>query len=147
MFSNLLLRVLEDFLYRIYDFHPVLVVGDSMEPTFHGGHFVFTKNSFTREDLTYNTVIVFSTDDSRLIKRIVALPGDTVIVKSDGVYVNNELQKDNFGTPSPVMDKPVTLGEDEYFVLGDNRDYSLDSRTIGAVPFEKITHIVTTESH
>ena len=72
------------------------------------------------------------------IKRVIGLPGDVVEIRSNQVYVNGEPLDEPYLTPSRNDDgfsmAPFALGEDEYFVMGDNRDDSLDSRYWGFVP-------------
>ena len=127
-------------------FHPVVVIGTSMEPTFHSGEFLTTKTDFTREDIHYNTVIAFETDGGKtLIKRVIGLPGDTIEVRKEGTYRNNRFVKEDYGTTTKTS-SPVTLREDEYFVMGDNRNHSEDSREIGPIKFESITNIVNKEN-
>ncbi len=118
-------------------FHPRLIIGPSMEPTYHNLQIVSTDVSFTRDDITYNTIVFFkSPEDSRtLVKRVVGLPGDTVEVKKDGAYVNG-VKFDDRKTEKTAP--AVVLGPDEYYCLGDNRDNSKDSRDFGAVKYKKI---------
>lgn len=66
------------------------------------------------------------------VKRIIGLPGETVQIIGDEIYINGELLEENYGK-DPITDEgratePIVLGEDEYFVLGDNREVSVDSR-------------------
>ena len=66
------------------------------------------------------------------VKRIIGLPGETVQIVGDEIYINGELLEENYGK-DPITDEgratePIVLGEDEYFVLGDNREVSVDSR-------------------
>ena len=84
------------------------------------------------------------TEGPNIVKRVIGLPGDTVDIRPDGVYLNLErldepyLPPDTLTQPRNVSYKTVTLGEREYYVLGDNRDISLDSRNFGPVAFESI---------
>ena len=93
-------------------------------------------------------IIVFQPDyvaaDGQFIKRIIGLPGETVQITEGQIYINGEVLAEQFGkTPidnAGIAAEPVTLGTDEYFVLGDNREISLDSRyeVIGTVKQNQI---------
>ena len=118
--------------------HPVMVVGSSMKPTYKGGEILFTKVDFTKEDVKRGSVIVFKHNGKSYIKRVVALPGETVEVKTDGVYINGTLSDDK---PTKLTYSSTTLGEDEVFAIGDNRDHSSDCREFGPIKFKEITNI------
>lgn len=81
-------------------------------------------------------------EDDYYIKRIIGLPGETVEIRDGEIYINGENLKEDYGsTPTDyagIAEEPVVLGEDEYFVLGDNRAGSKDSRDIGPVKRENI---------
>ena len=125
-------------------FHPVTVIGPSMEPTYHGGQFLMTKTSFDREDISYGTVVVFYSPENgqKLIKRVVALPGDTVEVKKEGVWLNGKPTNDEFGGAINETTGEIRLTTDSYYVLGDNRNNSVDSRSFGPIRFDDIANIV-----
>lgn len=114
------------------------VDGHSMEPCLsHGDNLIVDKLSYRFRDPSRYDVIVFPyqhAEDTYYIKRIIGLPGETVQVKDGYVFINGEKLDEHFGaevmeeTSSNIAASPVQLGEDEYFVLGDNRNHSSDSR-------------------
>lgn len=80
-------------------------------------------NNYTRGD-----IVVIKKNELKIIKRIVAIPNDTIIIKNNYVYVN-DVKIDNLITEySGIANIEITLGKDEYFALGDNRNNSIDSR-------------------
>lgn len=112
------------------------VSGHSMETTLSDGdNLIVDKISYRFRDPERSEIIVFPfqyEEHTYYIKRIIGLPGETVQVIDGYVYINGEVLDENYGLE--VMDdpgiaaEPITLGEDEYFVLGDNRNHSSDSR-------------------
>lgn len=119
--------------------HPVFVIGSSMYPTYESGDLLITKTSFDRSNVNRGKVIVFNHNGKTYIKRVVALPGETVEVRADGVYINGTLFEDK---PTKITCSSTTLGDDEYFAIGDNRDNSSDCRAFGPIKFKEITNIV-----
>ena len=82
----------------------------------------------------YNVIVIsrkFKGDE--LIKRVIGTPGDTVEVKNGIVYVNDKKIDDKFAHGKTKDFAKITLSKDEYFVMGDNREVSLDSRSLGPV--------------
>lgn len=114
------------------------VSGDSMESALHNGdNLIVDKISYRFREPERYEIIVFPykyQENTFYIKRIIGLPGETVQVKKGEVYVNGELLGEEYGLEKIEEGKeglaidPITLGEDEYFVLGDNRNHSSDSR-------------------
>lgn len=112
------------------------VSGHSMETTLSDGdNLIVDKISYRFRDPERFEIIVFPfqyEEHTYYIKRIIGLPGETVQVIDGYVYINGEMLDENYGLE--VMDdpgiaaEPITLREDEYFVLGDNRNHSSDSR-------------------
>lgn len=113
------------------------VDGRSMMNTLHDGdNLIVEKLSYRFSDPKRFDIIVFPPTDKKeyYIKRIIGLPGETVQIDENGnIYINGELLEENYGAetiqnPGRAA-KPITLGDDEYFVMGDNRNNSKDSRS------------------
>ena len=112
------------------------VDGHSMEPTLSDGdNLIVDKLSYRFRDPERYDIIVFPyqhAENTYYIKRIIGLPGETVQVIDGYMYINGKKLDEHYG--AEVMEdpgiaaEPITLGEDEYFVLGDNRNASADSR-------------------
>ena len=116
-----------------------VVIGDSMNNTFYDGdNLVVDKISYRFRDPNRFEVIVFpfmeNGEEVRYIKRIIGLPGETIQIKDNSIYIDGELLEEDFGLEkieyAGYAGSPVTLGDDEYFVLGDNRNHSKDSREL-----------------
>lgn len=109
-----------------------LIQGDSMLPTYHNWQLVLIDKHTT--SFGYGDVIVFTNDtlNTTLVKRIVALPGDTVQIINGIVYVNEQpcpfLSEDARLSYSGIASSSLHLSNNEYFVLGDNYEVSKDSR-------------------
>ena len=112
------------------------VEGASMENTLHNGdNLIVDKLSYRFHDPDRFDIIVFPQEDGRyFIKRIIGLPGETVQILDGSVYINGEKLEEHYGNEvmeeAGIAAEPVTLGVDEYFVLGDNRNNSKDSRSV-----------------
>ncbi|MBI2613658.1 MAG: signal peptidase I [Candidatus Levybacteria bacterium] len=135
----------------VFLFRPFRVSGNSMDPTFFDKQYVLTNIitlKFGKPQL--GDVIVFkapSDPEKDYIKRIIGIPGDTVLLKNGDVFVNGKLlDQSMFLDPSTRTyggsfiqeGEIVTVSEDSYFVLGDNRSGSSDSREWGFVPLKSI---------
>ena len=113
------------------------VVGSSMESTLSDGdNLIVDKITYRFQDPERYDIIVFPfkyEKSTYYIKRIIGLPGESVRIDNNGViYVNGEIMNENYGREvildPGVAKNEITLGEDEYFVIGDNRNNSTDSR-------------------
>lgn len=126
-----------------------IVEGKSMENTLSDGdHLYVEKISYRLGLLKRFDIIVFypygRDHEDYYVKRIIGLPGETVQIIDGKIYINGEVLEENYGK-EPILDpgravQPITLADDEYFVLGDNRNISKDSRypNVGNVKKENI---------
>ncbi len=133
----LLFVLVVTFLVVTYVGQRTQVIGSSMEPMLSDGdNLIVDKISYRFHDPQRFDIIVFPfqyAEKTYYIKRVIGLPGETVYIDEDGsIYVNGEVLKESYGkdviTDPGRAYEPITLGEDEYFVMGDNRNNSSDSR-------------------
>lgn len=123
-----------------------LVEGRSMQPTFQDGNrLIISRIHYLFGQPNYGDVIVFNSMRERevgvmLIKRVIGLPGDTVEIRNQQVYINGEPANSSYTLEDCMTcpDRTITLGPDEFFVMGDNRNHSTDSRSFGPVTREHI---------
>lgn len=136
-----------------------IVSGSSMENTLYNGEsLLISKVSYVFGEPDRYDIIIFypngkhgrnngnneySDGDEFYVKRVIGLPGETVQIKDAHIYINGELLEEDYGkepfiSDGGIAEEPVTVGEKEYFVLGDNRNESHDSRFIGMVKLEDI---------
>ena len=133
---------------RYFLFQPFLVSGASMEPNFKQGEYLLIDEiSYRFRKPQRGEVIVFKSPkdpSTYFIKRIIGLPGETIEIEGGGVRIYN-LQfpvgmslKEEYVSTLTQGELNVPLKKSEYFVLGDNRDHSSDSRSFGTIPKENI---------
>ena len=107
---------------------PIQIIGSSMSPTYRNGSLnLVNRLSYTRKHPPHRgDVIALNYDDELLLKRIVALPGETVSIENGVLKVEGRRLNDEFSRLSiPWEMDPIRLGADEYFVIGDNRPASV----------------------
>lgn len=133
---------------------PVKVDGNSMLGTLHDGDIALLNRwSVSKKSIQRFDVVVIKSKalNENIVKRVIGLPGETIEYKEDHLYVNGkyvketyfnksfvEKQKASHNTKVFTFDFKITLKSDEYFVLGDNRLNSMDSRTLGAFSINDI---------
>ena len=130
---------------RYFLFQPFIVRGASMEPNFHSGDYLIVDEiSYRLWEPQRGDVIVFKypkKPSQRYIKRIIGLPGETIEIKDGQISVLKDGKIQEIDESSYLPDHQTTqgeisekLGEGDYFVLGDNRSFSSDSRYWGFLP-------------
>lgn len=129
---------------------PNQIRGASMEPTFYSGEYILTsKITYKFRPIQRGDVVVFQSPknpDIDYIKRIIALPGDTIMLKEGEVYINDFITDEQYiSAKSSLWDSgymkeglPIQIPKDEIFVMGDNRPRSSDSREFGPVHIDTI---------
>ncbi|OGZ75285.1 MAG: signal peptidase I [Candidatus Staskawiczbacteria bacterium RIFCSPLOWO2_12_FULL_37_15] len=133
---------------RYFLFQPFIVKGDSMAPNFLSGDYLIVDElSYRFSDPQRGEVIVFKypkDTTQRFIKRVIGLPGETVNIKNGSITISKDGKSfilDEKYLPFDLKtygEVNTVLGSDEFFVLGDNREFSYDSRRWGNVPREDI---------
>jgi signal peptidase I len=149
--ETVVIAVAAVFIVRSFIAQPFLVSGSSMEPTFNNGNYLLV------DELTYDfrspergEVIVFkypNDPNTYFIKRVIGLPGETVSIKNNQIDVTGKdgtqiLHESYIVQKTDMADSVRTLGNDEYFVMGDNRNFSFDSRNWGPLPKGDIVGVV-----
>ncbi|MBU4315139.1 signal peptidase I [Patescibacteria group bacterium] len=135
---------------RYFLIQPFIVKGASMEPSFEENEYlIIDELSYRFRDVERGEIIVFeppANEDQYYIKRVIGLPGETVELQDGKITIYNDQYPNGFTLQEDYIDeytygeKYVVLGDTEYFVMGDNRDVSLDSRAsgVGPIPEENI---------
>ena len=124
-------------LIRTFIATPIRVSGPSMETTLYNGN-IMILNKLGKIDRNDIVVVDKSILGSAIIKRVIGMPGETIACKEGQIYLNDEKYEDKFAFGITSDFAKVTLQENEYFVLGDNRIVSQDSRCFGPVNGEHI---------
>ena len=122
-------------LLRIYVVTPVTVDGNSMNDTLYTNDLMLL---FKIGDIERYDIVVANHDNKKLIKRVIGMPNDKIKCVSGILYINNEEDTSGYGYGENVDFPEYILKEDEYFLIGDNRSDSLDSRYFGPVKKEDI---------
>jgi signal peptidase I len=134
---------------RFFVAQPFIVSGASMDDTFHNGEYLIVDQlTYQFESPQRGEVVVFRypADPKKFfIKRVIGVPGDTITIEGDAVTIVNETYPEGQRLREPYVEQMSgngrlieTLTEGEYFVMGDNRDFSSDSRTWGVLTEDRI---------
>jgi signal peptidase I len=133
---------------RLFFAQPFIVSGSSMDPTFSNGQYLIVDQiTYKFEKPKRNEVIIFRypRDQKKFfIKRIIGLPGETIELKNQSIIIYNETHPDGVELDEPYVQNKhtdnlkVSLKDNEYFMMGDNRSSSSDSRYWGPLPAELI---------
>lgn len=145
---TIVLVLLTAFLIRSFVMQPFVVQGASMEPTLKSSEYLIVeKLAYKFREPERGEIIVFRAPvnwTENYIKRVIALPGETISIKNNQIYVNGSLLEEDYIKDNDLFSGDtdfsvdLTLGPDEYFVAGDNRNHSSDSRVWGPLPKQNI---------
>ena len=117
------------------------LAGNAMLPNFHDGQ-VVNVQTVSASDLRRFDVVIFKKEGITNMKRLIGMPGDTVTIQDGQVFINGAVLDEPYdvsGSTQAQGTSAYTLGTDEFFVLGDNREHSTDSRMFGPVLASEIT--------
>ena len=144
------------FVFKLFC-NPILISGNSKNPTLQDNQMWFSRIKQLGKPKKDDIVVAYEVlTRTKLVKRVIATEGDVLTVLDSGLYVNRSLVDDSKETKGLIEDKSswlgshkavsVTLQEGEYFLLGDNRENSNDSRESGIFPDSTISSVLTVEA-
>ncbi len=123
---------------KVYVVSPIRVNGVSMDPTLENSDIMLLDEmSYRFSEIERFDIVVIHRGDEYLIKRVIGLPGDMIQYKENKLYINGEYVKEDF-KHKETSDFAAEVGDDQYFVMGDNRTNSTDSRVFGPVMRDEI---------
>jgi len=136
---SLILAPLIVFSIRGFIMSPYLVSGDAMNPTYLNGDYLIAQKIY--KDISRTDIVVInlkSQPEVSIIERVVGLPGEKVEIKNGKVLINEQNLDETYIIGSTSGETSVVLSENQYFILGDNRDNSFDSRNFGPIDKSRI---------
>lgn len=120
-------------LIRKFFYSPIIVNGTSMYPTLEDKDVMILDKVRLRKGIDRFDIVVVKSEGTYIIKRVIGLPGETVMYQDNKLYINGKYVEDNYSLSETSNFDAVKLNDDEYYCLGDNRVNSKDSRIIGPV--------------
>lgn len=129
----ILIAILLAFLLRSFVFATSIVDGSSMDPTLEDGErVIFNKFIYLIGDPSHGDIVIIQRPHKNYVKRVIALPGETVEMINHVLYINGKKYESSFVSEEARMHTgnfgPIEIPKDSYFVMGDNRAISRDSR-------------------
>ncbi|MDO4534541.1 MAG: signal peptidase I [Clostridium perfringens] len=134
--------IISSFIFYILSCNFLLfkVYGSSMENTLHSNDFLLVSlNSYKDNSPNYNDIVNIkytnNSSEKYIVKRIIGTPGDTIKIINNTIFLNGELLEESYvkNSKNSIFNIEITIPQDKYFVLGDNRDVSYDSRYFGLI--------------
>lgn len=137
--KSLALAVFIAFLIRTFLFAPYIVEGASMEPTLHNHEKILVNKFKSDGNIEHGEIVIIKGQEENYVKRIIGLPGDTIEMKNDELFVNGKRMNETYLSENRKIAVsnglkltgdfgPLTVPKGELFVMGDNRLHSMDSR-------------------
>ncbi|WP_062350275.1 signal peptidase I [Bacillus kwashiorkori] len=125
------------FIFR-YAITIIIVSGNSMYPTLENKHVILSYNVFYQIE-RHDVAVIEDRNGFDVVKRVIGLPNDTIEIQNGAVLVNGNVVEENYSAGTAMDMEPVILNDNEYFVIGDNREVgeSLDSRSSEFGPVTK----------
>lgn len=135
LFTILLLIII---IIRIFFYSPIRVNGSSMYPTLQDKEFMILNKIGLQKGINRFDIVVVESNGKYIIKRVIGLPGESIMYSDNKLYINGKVIEDNYSKSETENFENVILKDNEYFVMGDNRKVSKDSRVIGPVNIKNI---------
>lgn len=125
-------------LFKHFVASPIKVNGDSMNSTLYDKDImILNEYEYRVSSIKRFDIVVIKTNDEYIIKRVIGLPGEIIRYEDNKLYINNKYIKEDY-SHKKTDDFEVKVPEGKYYVLGDNRTNSVDSRVLGPIPKDKI---------
>lgn len=140
-FPALIIAVIVSFLCNMFLFQLAQVNGSSMYPTMENGNLLVVSKIADKDKYERGDIIVFKENGNKLIKRLIGLPGETIQIINNDIYINGNKIKDYVDVEMEdygILNNKIELKDNEFFFMGDNRNNSSDCRVFGPIKKENI---------